>query len=692
MAYWAAFNWLSTLLRLTQLYTVIPAQDYWRIADKLKQIEAFDLRFLWQQHNEHRIVFPDIVFALDVWLLHARKILPLVCSFLCYAGSFLILAWLIARVSTLTRTARVTIVLLIAILMGWKGSTLVLADPFLLQWTLVEFASLLSLLLLTRVPAHSSAWPLGAVIAAACVATYSSANGLLLWFVLCIAALLQRFRKRCLAALVIAAVFADGLYFVGYRFPTSANFLALLLQPWNTVRFVASYLSMPFGGMKSPNFGVTLGLVSFCMASTLYIVAVRHRLERTPVALVLFGFYAFTLFTALLTAAGRITSMNADLSGAKATRYLIFPLVNWCALFSLLIWIASVRQWRLFTVPVVTSLIALLLGISFVKLRWWLQANSRQFVDWQITELSLQNRILDYRLLLGIYPDPHFVTASLPLLESRRLSIYCHDRSKWVGNSIMRFGLLPPVTAEGAVTKLFPVESGFEVIGWTAALKLNLVLLVNEQEEVIGLGRRPPVGVPAELLPPGVPPRFAWIGFVNQRYAKEKFSVYVSVGTSKKLLKISESYSFPTVTIAAREQARTPIPGVTWRMDAGWVPNGMGPFAPSDVLPPSPAYGSWHGSDGNTGVITSSEVATPENGCVIVPVLHGPSTKGLSVELLDSEQSTSFAQAPMQDRDVQWEFWRIPVPESVKRFRIVARDQGRGLGQWLAIAPPELCR
>jgi hypothetical protein len=185
--------------------------------------------------------------------------------------------------------------------------------------------------------------------------------------------------------------------------------------------------------------------------------------------------------------------------------------------------------------------------------------------------------------------------------------------------------------------------------------------------------------------------RFAWIAFVNQAYAKERFSAYVSVGATKKLLKLSESYSFPVVTIAAKEQTRTPIPSVTWRMDAGWVSNGMGPFAPSDVLPPSPAYGSWHGSDGNTGEIASSEITAPENGCVIVPVLHGPSTKGLSVELLDTEQGTSFGRAPMQDRDVQWEFWRIPVPESVMRFRIVARDQGQGLGQWLAIAQPELC-
>ena len=181
----------------------------------------------------------------------------------------------------------------------------------------------------------------------------------------------------------------------------------------------------------------------------------------------LFGFYGFTLLTALLTAAGRITSMSDDLSGAKATRYLVLPLITWCALLSLLIWIACIRRWRFLPAPVLISLIALLLAISFVKLRWWLESNSRQFVDWQITELSLQNRILDYRLLLSIYPDPHFVEASLPLLESDKLSIYAHDKSKWLGTSITRFGLLPPVTIQGAITDLFPVESGVEVIGWT---------------------------------------------------------------------------------------------------------------------------------------------------------------------------------------------------------------------------------
>src|SRR5579884_2515035 len=53
-------NWAVTLRAIHDLYLTIPFWDYWRVPQHLSDIQHFDFRFLWSQHNEHRIVFPEI--------------------------------------------------------------------------------------------------------------------------------------------------------------------------------------------------------------------------------------------------------------------------------------------------------------------------------------------------------------------------------------------------------------------------------------------------------------------------------------------------------------------------------------------------------------------------------------------------------------------------------------------------------
>src|SRR6185437_15530111 len=107
-----------------------------------------DLRVLWQQHNEHRIVFPEIIFAVDMLLAHGRQILPLAFSFTCYFGTWVVISWTVLSDRSLPWTIRYTAILLSGVVIGWQGSAIALGMPFLLQWTLTQFASVLALALL----------------------------------------------------------------------------------------------------------------------------------------------------------------------------------------------------------------------------------------------------------------------------------------------------------------------------------------------------------------------------------------------------------------------------------------------------------------------------------------------------------------------------------------------------------------
>jgi hypothetical protein len=90
------------------------------------------------------------------------------------------------------------------------------------------------------------------------------------------------------------------------------------------------------------------------------------------------------------------------------------------------------------------------------------------------------------------------------------------------------------------------------------------------------------------------------------------------------------------------------------------------------------------------GRIVSSAFATPASGCLILPVLHGPSIHGQSVDILDADTDKVLVHAPMQNEDLQWEFWRWSVPSSVKHLRIAASDENGG--PWTAVSDPTECR
>ncbi len=90
---WLAFSWFETIHRILRYYNPLPTWDYWRVAESIQSYESFDFRILWRQHNEHRIIFPEIVFAADMLFLHGRELLPLALSFLCYFATWIVLAW-----------------------------------------------------------------------------------------------------------------------------------------------------------------------------------------------------------------------------------------------------------------------------------------------------------------------------------------------------------------------------------------------------------------------------------------------------------------------------------------------------------------------------------------------------------------------------------------------------------------------
>lgn len=381
-----------TVQRILRYYTPIPEFDYWITTARLPYYKAFDVRVFWQQHNEHRILFPQIIFACDYILLHGRQVLPIALSFLCYFGNWVALSWAFWSARTMPLFLRAIGVLLAGIVIGWQGSTVVLAFPLLLQWTLAQFTALLSLLFLRELRGTRNKQYLAACIISAVVATYSSGIGLTLWPILLGAGVLLSIRTREMIALVCSAALSIAGYFTGYEFMGSPPMGKLFLHPVFLLEFIASYLSVPFGFSEPAWLGVCLGIINLAGAALLAIIAVRRRVLRYRTGIVLFGSYAFIILSAVLIAAGQMNLKDSDFLDAKQSRYLVGPQAAWAILLLLVIWVMSHFRRATIVPYAIAALSAVLFLSGFLRLRPWLEEQNKTLqilnlphLQWNVT-------------------------------------------------------------------------------------------------------------------------------------------------------------------------------------------------------------------------------------------------------------------------------------------------------------------
>jgi hypothetical protein len=569
----------------------------------------------------------------------------------------------------------------------------VLASAFLLQWTLMQIAVLMSLAFLIRLKETDRRAYLLAAILSGVIATYSSGNGMLLWPVVLIAGALLSLPRRRFIALCIAAVVSVGAYFIGYHFTGHLSIGQLFLHPLYLLEFVGSYLSMPFGGMKSPQFGARLGIASFAIVILLLVLSVRMRVLRSRPGVVFFGWYGFAILTALLIAAGRIDPADPYFTSAKTERYVTLPLVTWAVFILACLWISSRGRWKVAAPAAITFVVAVLLLVGFPKLRWWMQARDAAHANEQLGSLALEDGLDDQSLILNVFPDPPAVDLWSQELRSARLSIFYKGSSRWLGRPAQQYAPFATPVATGEITYTFPVASGIEIAGWMDESQLRdgkgRILFTNEKNQIVGFGRKLPAGFPPVLQNPRTPPSLGWVGFVNLKIPTKVFSTYAV--NKRGLLLLQGPTPVPPESAVRAVDAGPAIPGVQWQMDPSWTENGVPPRVPFGPPPAGRFYSSWSGDDRNTGRITSSSFAVPRGACLILPLLNGPSAEGLSAEVLDADRNQVIAQAKFQGGTRQWSFWSMPISRSVKHIRVTAEDNGKNWGQWLAIGTPEEC-
>ena len=290
---------------------------------------------------------------------------------------------------------------------------------------------------------------------------------------------------------------------------------------------------MPFGGMRTPGFGVKLGGCLIAAIGALTVIAARtRRLTSHPVA-VLLAYVCFTLVTAILTAEGRMDTSDPTFTAARAFRYLSVPQMNWAASVLLLFAVVSPLPKARRSLPALASAVAVLLWIALPKLSPWLGGVTSYLTEQQVATLEIESDLRDSHWIgTKLYPDVAFVQAMLSRLKAHRLSVYYGPRTGYLGRSLASVASVrPDERVPGQIVDARPVESGVELRGWAdrsgRKLPAASLLLTDASGKIVGFGRQFPAGFPPVLASPDIPSSLAWVGFISKGMRATLISAYV---------------------------------------------------------------------------------------------------------------------------------------------------------------------
>jgi hypothetical protein len=533
LSLWAILNWWHTAVDVSRFYVNFPVWDYLDLEDHHLRYKAVDLSVFWEQHNEHRIVFPELIFAADQLWLHGQMVLPLVASFCFYFGIGLIIAFALSKDRSVSFVLRCGAALLAAILLAWTGAAHPLATPFLLQWTLSQFTAILAFAFLAKVSLDSRLVWLLAMLTSAIVSTFSSANGLLLWTPLIFFAACLRLGWRRISFITAIGALSSALYFVGYKSPEPIHWKPLFAHPLYLIEFLGAYVSMPFALLRpEPMLGVRVGLWSFVALAIALFLAWRNKVLKNYTAIVLFGYMTFVLGSALLTALGRMNPDDPAFQSAKAVRYMTMPLSYWAVLAAIVVWILA-------RVPSVGMILAATF-ICITSLVLFRMSHKRGFSDFaysmnqnyanqQWAAMAVESGVLEPNTNLILFPgNPTFMRV-VSFMRREKLALFAQPESSWVGRDAKEiFPIQPGPLAAGGIVASKKLETAVTVAGWARKQSAHLELvLIDENNRIVGLGERLPAGLPQcfENLRTG--PDQQWTGFVNLAYGSHSATPYI---------------------------------------------------------------------------------------------------------------------------------------------------------------------
>ena len=528
---------VATLYVVWRLHVPLPYWDEWSSILDLQLLDQgrYGLGDLASQHNEHRILFPRLVFWADARFFAMSGVLNLTVTVLLQMANAAILLTLVRR-----RIARRTQILLLAgfvtVLLFSLRQEQNFTNGFQLQFVGVYTAAALAAVAYVRALQRAEhgagrSVPFFILAALACgISAYTMANGMMAGFVLAAIAILRgSSRWIVLTTLVLSSALA-AVYLHGYT-PGEASFPLREVPShlWAYPRYLTAYLGNPLGSdlRVTQALGV-LGLI--LVAASAWRVARVDR--RAGGDLALLGIMGFVLATAALTSYGRVALGTEQ---ATESRYATPSLIFWCAL--VLFWFPVVfgreglatptrlilpRVWP----PALGALMLLLAGASV-----WFEAST-----WpDLATRSAALRHVSDSLISGLFDNEvassyennsaEDIAGLVPYLRSHRLAAFADPAFALSGQVLDPAKGASP--CPGSVTAHAEPALGTEGVRLAGTVPKQdrgtastRIVIVDASERVVGFG---------SMALPGQPRRL-WNGYAQARPG-QVLEAHASVGT-----------------------------------------------------------------------------------------------------------------------------------------------------------------
>jgi hypothetical protein len=406
---------VTVALYVSLLGVNIPFWDQWIVLPLLikKSEGLLSLADLLAQHNEHRPLFPRLIWLWLSGFTHYNVKMELWANLALYLATF---SFFIHRTAKMWQMNAVSIspytLPLLSLLMFNLGQY----ESWLQGFQTVMFLGICSVVVgLFLVAEKDSNLSFSAATVLGVIAAFSMANGLLYWpiglGILLLSGSPNKNRVKIFVWLVVSAL-SIGLFFKDWVSTGHLDVHYAITHPLEWMVWILSFLGAPI--MAVDGVAWIFGLLSFA----LYVVIIKYALRTGKIAGLL-PHLAVSLFILVTVGAISLGRIKLGLPQSTVSRYLTMSAWYWASLLSMLPLLPPKKN----RLSVIYGGLAVML-LSLTTLGGYLGYKYIHYRTQEAYEKVVAGEPLTDEVLLQIYPVTEVPRNGLKYLQENKLSLY----------------------------------------------------------------------------------------------------------------------------------------------------------------------------------------------------------------------------------------------------------------------------
>ena len=677
--------------------------DQWEILSSYFRFIDENRFFTWlfAFHNEHQIVIARLFHLADWKWFGATNLFLVICILLTQA-LYAVFFYRILRRARVSVWASLTVIAWTLIFLFSCSQFDNLGYGFQISFVQVYLFSFLSILLFVDFLVTKKKWQLICGFLFAIMASYSMANGMLVWPILVFIALVARAWKSAIGFGLFCIFFFYNYLSYKAASPQGGSILESL-HSWhdvlNAIRYGFVYLGNPLGSVSLTYATVYAAILVGYFVFLAWIVYIyRKQVSHLVIALLIVSL--FILCTALVTTLGRF---EMGIFQATSGRYTTPAVLLSC--FLILATVIMIQQKMLKNAFRIVMGLWLLAAVVFTgymanSQRRWISYYHKDYINKQLALSAIQNDTLNLMNSLELHPLLGLHLGTIKFLKAdsvfgKILNFKAPDDHK----------ILPPETPPIEVTTVHFLETtsldgsrpAYIVYG---GLKIDPNHLGDKLYLADSVGRWVGSGYVIDWLPQFWPltdfkPEGANLFFfahLNVSKLDPNYRLYVEEG--KALSEIGNLDTSIVESFLCRLLSFRQYRGVVSQYevvsrDPAWMEKGSYDGVPQ-YKQIAVNWGTWKAGDEATGELRLRIPDFAGHTELNVPYLSGPAIPMGHLMVIDNRTGEVISEARPGPYWAHWMVIQFKLPEGLESIDLIVREEGTRTGEWMGIGPPAI--